>query len=417
MTTDCRVPGRLVRGASLAAVLSVLAAAALVSGPCITEAHAAPAGPGADRPWLLVALGAAALLALAVFVLESAFRSFRIRRAQAGRPGAGTPETTSAPSSERWTSSVVSTPGSGISHASGQSLGKRERQEDDLAYVDGDTLAPDGNHPVALVADGMGGHAAGDVASRAAVRGFVQAYGTHGRAPDRLQSALDRANAAIGEEVDRDAALSGMGATLVAAAVTEQGLHWISVGDSPLYLFRGGRLERLNEDHSMRPVIARLLKEDPDAASYYSPNHLLSALMGGHIEKTDAPATPRPLKAGDIVLVATDGLETLDEQETAALIAEHRAAGPQAVRDALLLAVEAKDDPRQDNTSLFVIEVERSSVNGGPADPTAAADPPGDAPTKTSAAEPPGDGTDKPSAELRGEGEADDEGGSDARDA
>ena len=371
---------RLARGARIVAALAILAVAC------------GAARVGVDPPWFLVALGASALLALTVFVLESAFRGLRMRRA------------------------LVGSPGSGMRHAHGQSLGKRERQEDDLGHIDGDTLGVEGNHSVVLVADGMGGHAAGEVASRAAVRGFVQAYGTRGLARDRLQSALDRANAAIAEEVDRDGALSGMGTTLVAAAVTEQGLHWISVGDSPLYLFRAGRLERLNEDHSMRPVIARLSEEDPDAASYYSPNQLLSALMGGHIEKTDAPATPRPLEVGDIVVVATDGLDTLDETETAGLIAEHRAEGPKAVCNALLLAVEAKDLPRQDNTSLFVIEIERSSVNGGAVESS------GDVPAETPATGLPGDPTDTPAAEADGDGRANDEGdrdkgGSDVRDA
>lgn len=379
MKIDRRGPAWLAHRASLAPALAAPAVACGASGT------------GEDPPWLLLALGAAALLALALFVLESAFRGLRIRRA------------------------LVRSPGSGIRHAHGQSLGRRERQEDDLGHIDGDSLAAEGNHSVVLVADGMGGHAAGEVASRAAVRGFVQAYGTRGRARDRLQSALNRANAAIAEEVDRDGAFSGMGTTLVAAAVTEQGLHWISVGDSPLYLFRAGRLERLNEDHSMRPVIARLSEEDPDAASHYSPNQLLSALMGGHIEKTDAPATPRPLEAGDIVVVATDGLDTLDEEETAGLIAEHRAGGPKAVCDALLLAVEAKDLPRQDNTSLFVIEIERSSVNGG------AVETPGDVPAETPAAGPPGEETDTPAAELEGGTRANNEaendaGGGDVRD-
>ena len=362
MRTDHRGLARRARGASLATALTVLALACRGSGV------------GPDTSGLLVALGAAALLALAVFVLESAFRGLRTRRAR------------------------VSAPGSGIRHAHGPSRGTRERQEDDLGHIDGDTLDPEGNHSVVLVADGMGGHAAGEVASRAAVRGFVQAYGTRGLARDRLQSALDRANAAIAEETDRDGALHGMGTTLVAAAVTEEGLHWISVGDSPLYLFHAGRLERLNEDHSMRPVIARLLEDDPEAASYYSPNQLLSALMGGVIERTDASATPRRLEAGDIVLVATDGLDTLDEEETEALIEEHCRGGPDAIRDALLRAVEAKDHPRQDNTSLFVIEVDRSSVNGGPSEgPAEAAAEPVTEPPRGEAdvrsAEPQPDGT------------------------
>lgn len=411
METDRRGSARMRRSASLAALFSALVPTAAIFAACATEASATSAESVASPPWLLILLGAAPTLVLAMFVLLLAFRVFRTERAQA-ESGAGSLGTASPPG--RWTSALVSTPGSGIRHASGQSLGRRERQEDDLAHIDGDSLDLDGNHPVALVADGMGGHAAGDVASRTAVRAFLQGYGTHGHPRDRLRSALDRANAAIGEELDRDAALSGMGTTLVAAAVTAHGLHWISVGDSPLYLFRGEQLERLNEDHSMRPVIARLLEEDPDAASYYSPNQLLSALMGGRIEKTDAPATPRPLGAGDIVVVATDGLDTLDEEETADLIARYRAGGPKAICDALLHAVEAKDHPRQDNTSLFVIEVERSSVNGS-SGATAAAKAQGDPPTEPPV-QPPEDETDKASADPRGDGEtARDEGGSDAR--
>ena len=348
MRADRRRPAWPRRGALLATL--ALAAACTEQQP----------GAGANPSWFFDVLVAAAATILAVFLFESAFRRFRMRRVAAPEPEPAAPP-------ERWASAVIHTPGSGIRHASGQSRGRRERQEDDLAHIDGDTLAPEGNHSVALVADGMGGHAAGNVASRTAVRGFLQAYGTRGHPRDRLRSALDRANAAIAEEMDRDAALSGMGTTLLAAAVTEEGLHWISVGDSPLYLFRAGRLERLNEDHSMRPVIARLLEEDPDAASHYSPNQLLSVLMGGRIEKTDAPATPRPLEAGDIVLLATDGIETLNEEEMAALIAGRRADGPPAVVEAVLDAVDAKGRPRQDNTSLFVIEIELDSVDAGPA--------------------------------------------------
>ncbi len=349
-------------GAKFFAVLAALVCGAAQSPPTVSGE------PTWDQPWFLFTLGSALVVVLAMCVLAVARRGLREARTHVRTHRTDPPGHFGAVVPDRWTSPVVSTPGSGIRHASGQFLGKRERQEDDLGHIDGDTLDRDGNHSVALVADGMGGHAAGEVASRAAVRGFLQAYGTRGLARDRLQSGLDRANAAIAEETDRNAALFGMGTTLVAAAVTEQGLHWISVGDSPLYLFRAGRVERLNEDHSMRPVIARLLEEDPEAASNYSPNELFSALMGGPIEKADAPTTPRRLEAGDIVVIATDGLETLDEEETGALIAEHSGEGPDAVCDALLRTVEAKDHPRQDNTSLVVIEVERSSVNGGPSE-------------------------------------------------
>jgi len=260
-----------------------------------------------------------------------------------------------------WTSPVESIPGSGIRHAHGQSQGQRERQEDEVGHISGNTLDPLGNHSVLVVADGMGGHAAGDAASQAAVRGFLAAYGTRGQPHDRLRSGLDRANAAIAEETESHPEWSGMGTTLVAAAVAEAGLQWISVGDSLLCLFRDGKLERLNEDHSMRPVIAELRARGDAETDFYRPNQLRSVLMGDEIAKIDAPEEPFPLKAGDFVVLATDGLETLSDEEIASLLAGD-AAGPAAACQALLAAVEAKDHPRQDNTSLFVVEVEADST-------------------------------------------------------
>ena len=138
-----------------------------------------------------------------------------------------------------------------LPHAGGQLLGRRELQEDELGFIDGPTLDPGSQHPVVIVADGMGGHASGELASRLAVRAFIEAYGTEGRPADQLRAALDRANQAIDDAIRDNLSLDGMGTTLVAAAVTADGLEWISVGDSPLYLCRGGRLKRLNEDHSM----------------------------------------------------------------------------------------------------------------------------------------------------------------------
>ena len=393
MWTDLRRPAARGRRVSVSAPLVFLVPAAVVSGAAQTSA-AVPGEAGWDQPWFHLALGAAAVVLLGLFVLAGALRSFRELRADDGMSWSGAPATASPP--DRWTSELVSTPGSGIRHACGQSRGQRERQEDDLGRIDGDRLAPNGNHSVALVADGMGGHAAGNVASQTAVHEFARTYGTQGSVRDRLRSALDRANEAIAKAVDLDAALSGMGTTMVAAAVTEQGLYWISVGDSPLYLFRAGRLERLNEDHSMRPVIARLVEEDPDAAAHYSPNQLLSVLMGDQIERTDAPATPRALKAGDIVLLTTDGIETLSEEETADVITEHRTDGPQAVVEALLTAVEAKGHPRQDNTTVVVVEVERSSVDGGSSEHAA------EAVVAEPATEPPSDDADGRLAEIHG---------------
>ena len=243
-----------------------------------------------------------------------------------------------------------------LRRAGGQLLGKREVQEDELGFIDGPTLDPAGQHPVVVVADGMGGHASGELASRLAVRAFIEAYGAEGRPADRLRAALERANEAIDEAVQENLSLDGMGATLVAAAVTADGLEWISVGDSPLYLCRGGRIKRLNADHSMAPIIAALRESDPATARGMNPNELRSALVGFALTTVDASPMPELLQPGDLILAASDGLNTLGGDETAAIVADRRRDGPEAVKDALLAAVAARDAPAQDNVTVALIE-------------------------------------------------------------
>ena len=108
---------------------------------------------------------------------------------------------------------------------------------------------------LAVVADGMGGHAGGAVASKLAVDAFVHAVEQGGGLADGLQDA----NAAVGEGAAGKPELAGMGATLVAAQVRGDEVRWISVGDSPFFLVSAGKLERLNADHSMAPQIDALV--------------------------------------------------------------------------------------------------------------------------------------------------------------
>ena len=246
--------------------------------------------------------------------------------------------------------------GGPLRHAGGQLLGTRKTQEDDIGFIAGVTLDPEGHHPAVVVADGMGGHAAGEVASGLVVREFMDAYGVEGPASDRLRVALDSANRALGEAIAGNPALQGMGTTLVAAAVTSNGLEWISVGDSALFLYRAGQLRRLNEDHSMRPVIAALREVDPEAAEAMSPHQLRSALVGSDIAQIDAASMPELLMLGDVVLATTDGMDTLDDRETAGIVADHCNGGPEAIRDALLAAVANRCAATQDNATVAVIE-------------------------------------------------------------
>ena len=106
---------------------------------------------------------------------------------------------------------------------------------------------------VAVLADGMGGHTAGALASRMVCESFVAAFaGLNGSRPERLLNALRSANDAIAAKVEANPVLSGMGSTLVAAVLSDDGVEWVSVGDSPLLLFRRGEIA-----HSERGPFAR----------------------------------------------------------------------------------------------------------------------------------------------------------------
>jgi protein phosphatase len=247
------------------------------------------------------------------------------------------------------------------------SQGARSYQEDAASVWPGDdALSPpgapaDGTGLVAVLADGMGGHAAGDVASRTICGVFLQSIAaSRGRTADRLMTGLSAANDAIRRHVTDNPGLEGMGATLVAAHFGTAGCEWVSVGDSPIWLFRAGELVRLNEDHSLAPVLDKMVAEgrmDAEDARHDPRRHYLrSAVTGEDIELIDASEHPLRLVAGDIVLVASDGVLTLEDEEIRRLMQAYARDGIERIADALVRAVDNAGVPHQDNTTLVLIE-------------------------------------------------------------
>lgn len=226
-------------------------------------------------------------------------------------------------------------------------VGRRSSQQDFLAAA----AVEDGRAALLVLGDGMGGHEHGELASRLAVGGFVAAaIASEGQGADReeaLRVGLEAASACLSAAKTGEAAGSRMGTTLVGAIVEAGGIAWISVGDSPLWRFHDGRLDRLNEDHSLRELRR--------AGATVSGNVLRSAVDGGPIALIDEGRAAFEPGATTTVLLASDGLLTLDETEIAAILARGEAAPPQATAEALLAAVEAHSDPRQDNCTLFVV--------------------------------------------------------------
>jgi protein phosphatase len=231
-----------------------------------------------------------------------------------------------------------------IDFAGRQIVGRRARQEDYYAFE-----LLEGGDLLLAVADGVGGHVAGQVASETAVHGFFDGFHRVGDSGPSLTGALELASARLAEAVEhRPDKLTGMGTTLVGVHLSGDAMRWISVGDSPLFLLRGGVLARLNADHS-----ARILGE----GSHIPGSILFSALTGGPIPAVDFRSEPFPLMPGDILLAATDGILVLTGEEIATVMAE----GPDApmadrVR-ALLDAVTRREHPRQDNTTVALVRV------------------------------------------------------------
>ena len=247
-----------------------------------------------------------------------------------------------------------------------QARGKRNRQEDAYAFSDISGTGDGGEGLFVVVTDGMGGHISGEYASELALENFVDAFHlAEGNIGARFLSAVIAANDGIARELKDLPALNGMGTTLLAAAVTPAGIEWVSVGDSPLYLWRAGTLKRLNADHSFRPMLNEMVEsgelKHAEALRHPLKNLLRAALTGRRIDMIDQPVQPVELLEGDVVLVATDGIQTLRDEEIALVVSDWAHADASRLAAALLQAVTDVDYIKQDNTTVAVIKIAKGT--------------------------------------------------------
>lgn len=252
-----------------------------------------------------------------------------------------------------------------LAFAAARSQGARDYQEDDFRMVDlAGATGPQGGGLLMILADGMGGHAAGATASVLAVDAFATSFTAtppvEATIADRLIAALGAANDALARHLEDQPEADGMGCTLVGLALTRDGIEWVSVGDSPLWRLRAGNLERLNADHSMAPVIDMQMRRGQMsahmAAQHPQRNALRSAVMGDEIELVDLAEAPLPLAAGDRLVLASDGVETLEPSDIAARTGAE-GADAQAIADDIIAAVDAAEAPHQDNATVLVAMV------------------------------------------------------------
>ena len=164
---------------------------------------------------------------------------------------------------------------------------------------------------LAVVADGMGGYEGGQEASRLAVETLVKVYRDFGGDDPQagLVEALQAAHEQIRQYSFAHPELRGMGTTCTAAAIVQDALYYVHVGDTRLYLIRDGRITRVTRDHS---YVGRLVESgmiSAEEAENHPQRNILTAALGTNPDLImDSPGQPEPLRPEDVLLICSDGL-------------------------------------------------------------------------------------------------------------
>lgn len=243
--------------------------------------------------------------------------------------------------------------------------GGRDYQEDAIV-----TDFPFGSDSgLVVLADGMGGHAAGDVASKIVVTEVFSELkfesanfaDFESEIPRFLTESASSANSIVRSHVQAHPETRGMGATLVSVVLVENRMYWMSIGDSPLYHYRNGRMAQLNEDHSMAPQIDFMVRQglldEESGRNHPDRNCLTSVILGDRVAKSDCPKTPFELQVGDIVVVSSDGLQYLENEKIQKILHRYRRKKSAEIAGYLLEAIEELADPDQDNCTFSVIKL------------------------------------------------------------
>ena len=247
--------------------------------------------------------------------------------------------------------------------------GRQRRDNEDSAYV---------RAPLFVVADGMGGAQAGEVASALAVEEFQRPLADEGTPEQRLADRVQSANRRIYETAQSAHEQAGMGTTLTAAYLDDADLAVAHVGDSRAYIFRDGSLTRLTQDHSLVEELVRRGKLTEEQAAEHPQRSIITRALG--IENdVEVDTWTFPVRAGDVVLMCSDGLTSMigEDQIATALSSE-----PDLDRAGERLIAEANAAGGRDNITVVLFRLEET-------DPRPPGDVAGEQPTEVGLAVPP----------------------------
>jgi PPM family protein phosphatase len=225
-----------------------------------------------------------------------------------------------------------------------------------------------------LVADGMGGHRAGERASALAVvaiehftlNTFQWFFGSNGSEAEKVlaqfQSALSQADARILEEAAGHPELSGMGTTVTMAFHLGAQLCVVHVGDSRAYVYRDGELHQLTQDHTLMADMVRSGALRPDEVAGHRLRHVVTNVVGGQELGVNVEARAFEVQAGDRILLCSDGLTEMVTNEAIAATLEAEPAPEVAAKKLLALA---NDGEARDNITLVIVRFDLADSDAG----------------------------------------------------
>ena len=231
-------------------------------------------------------------------------------------------------------------------------IGKRRKVNQDYVYTSEQAIGTLPN--LFIVADGMGGHNAGDYASRLAVETIVEEVAkADGGAPEEiLSNAIQCANRKIRKCAEESQDLEGMGTTVVVASLIDETLLVANVGDSRLYVVNGKEMSQVTKDHSWVEEMVRRGSLGKEEARNHPDKNIITTAVG--VEDTvQVDFFHRKMEAEDQILMCTDGLTNMLEDEEIRMIMN---GARDIVEKAEKLVLKANDYGGRDNISVVLVE-------------------------------------------------------------
>jgi len=234
--------------------------------------------------------------------------------------------------------------------------GRARRDNEDSSYA---------RAPVFVVADGMGGAQAGEVASRLVIDAFERGLPAAGTPEERLSTVVQTANRNIWDRASTESSYDGMGTTVTAAYLDDAGIAIAHVGDSRAYLLRGEELTRLTQDHSLMEELIQAGKLTEEEAAEHPQRSIITRALGPD-PIVEVDTFTYPVNAGDVLLLCSDGLTSMITEAEIATVLTGASSLEQAARQ-LIDAANAAGG--RDNITVVLFRVEAVEV-GAAEEPT-----------------------------------------------